>query len=402
MEPGQLQKQDLRGKASILFVTSSLDVGGTERHLALISGALQGRGWDLAVYSTGGEGPFAEVLRRNGVKVIVPPGSKRYRLRGVLRFPIAAVHLLGLLLRQRYTIVHCFLPEAYLIVAPLAVLLRTRVVLMSRRSLNNYQQNHPLGGSIERRLHAWMNAVLANSRGVAKQLEAEGVDARRIGLIYNGVGDAGPAPAGREQARSKLKVPGHALLLVIVANLIDYKGHLDLIEALGRIAGRMQADWQLLVVGRDDGLGTQIRSRAQALGLSSHVSLLGVRSDIADLLNASDIAVLASHQEGFSNAILECMQAGLPMIVTDVGGNAEAVVDGETGLVVPPHDPDALAGAILRLASDAQLRQRYGEVGRRRVQEHFSMDACVAGYEALYRGLLDRRTPGEIPQIRYK
>jgi glycosyltransferase involved in cell wall biosynthesis len=90
------------------------------------------------------------------------------------------------------------------------------------------------------------------------------------------------------------------------------------------------------------------------------------------------------------------------MIVTDVGGNAEAVVDGETGLVVAPRDPDALANAILRLASDAELRQCYGEAGRRRVEAHFSLDGCVAAYEALYRGLLEGRTPGDIPQVRYE
>ncbi|MBV8697006.1 MAG: glycosyltransferase, partial [Bradyrhizobium sp.] len=137
-------------------------------------------------------------------------------------------------------------------------------------------------------------------------------------------------------------------------------------------------------------------------GLESHISLLGVRSDIPDLLNASDVAILASHQEGFSNAIIEGMQAGLPVIVTDVGGNAEAVASGETGLVVAPRDPDALAAAILRLASDGELRQRYGAAGRRRVAVHFSLEACVAAYEALYRGLLAGKTPAEIAQLRYQ
>ena len=272
---------------------------------------------------------------------------------------------------------------------------------MSRRSLNNYQEKKPLGGLIERRLHSLMTAVLANSRSVAKQLEDEGVDARRICLIYSGVAEANAVLTGRTEMRAKLGVQEDALVLVVVANLIAYKGHLDLIEALGRIASRMPADWQLLVVGRDDGLGAAIRSRAHALGMESHVSFLGVRADIRGLLDASDIAVLASHQEGFSNAIIEGMQAGLPMIVTDVGGNAEAVVDGETGLVVAPHNPDALADAILHLAGDDELRRRYGEAGRRRVEEHFSLDACVAAYEALYRGLLGGKTPSDIPQVRY-
>ena len=390
-----------------MFVTSSLDVGGTERQLALISTALRARGWSIAVFSTGGEGRFAEVLRRDGISVTVPPRSGRRGL-GILlggrafRLPLAAFHLFRVLRTGQFAIVHFFLPEAYITGAPLAYLLRTRLLVMSRRSLNNYQQNVPLGGLIERRLHSLTAAVLANSRSVAKQLEGEGVAARRIGLIYNGVGETGRACVGRARLRAVLGLEEAALVLVIIANLIPYKGHLDLIQALGRIAGRMPPSWQLLVVGRDEGVGAAIRSRAEALGLSPHVSLLGVRSDIPDLLNASDIGVLASHQEGFSNAIIEGMQAGLPMIVTDVGGNAEAVVDGETGIVVAPRDPDALADAILRLACDGELRQRYGEAGRRRVEAHFSLEACVGAYEALYRGLLAGKRPGEIPQVRYE
>ena len=401
----QDQRDRKRGKAGILFVTSSLDVGGTERHLASICGILRARGWDLEVYCTGGEGPFAEVLRRGGVKVMVPPSAGRDRPNGVfkiLRLPLAALHLFGVLLKGRFAIVHCFLPEAYLVGAPLAFLLRTRLLVMSRRSLNDYQRNHPLGGVVERRLHPLMSAVLANSRSVAKQLESEGVDVSRIGLIYNGVGEVGPVATGRAETRSRLGIDEHALVLVVIANLIAYKGHLDLIEALGRIKTKMPAAWRLLAVGRDDGLGAAIRLRAEALGLDAHVSLLGVRSDIPDLLNASDIAILASHQEGFSNAVIEGMQAGLPMIVTKVGGNAEAVIDGETGLVIAPRDPDALAAAILRLASDGELRQRYGEAGRRRVEAHFSLEACLAAYEALYGGLLDGKTPAEIAQVRYE
>jgi glycosyltransferase involved in cell wall biosynthesis len=407
VERRQLQTQDQRGKAGILFVTSSLDVGGTERHLASISGVLRARGWTVAVYCTGGEGAFAEVLRRDGIRVMVPPRPVRSRLDALaggraFRLPLAAFHLLRVLLKGRFAIVHFFLPEAYIVGAPLAFLVRRRLLVMSRRSLNNYQERLPLGGLIERCLHSLMTAVLANSRRVAKQLEGEGVAARRIGLIYNGVGESGRAGANRAQVRAMLGLEDTSLVLVIVANLIPYKGHLDLIEALGRVAGKMPAGWRLLAVGRDDGLGVAIRSRAHALGIESHVSLLGGRSDIPDLLRASDIGLLASHQEGFSNAIIEGMQASLPMIVTDVGGNAEAVRDGETGLVVAPRNPDALGDAILRLACDGELRQRYGEAGRRRVDAHFSLDGCVAAYEALYCGLLEGKMPADIPEVRYK
>ena len=108
---------------------------------------------------------------------------------------------------------------------------------------------------------------------------------------------------------------------------------------------------------------------------------------VAETGPASDVGILPSHEEGFSNAILEGMAAGLPMVVTRVGGNPEAVVHGVTGLVVPPRDPSAMAAAVLDLVRDPARRQRMGEAGRHRVEEAFSLDACVDRYARLYRML---------------
>jgi glycosyltransferase involved in cell wall biosynthesis len=133
--------------------------------------------------------------------------------------------------------------------------------------------------------------------------------------------------------------------------------------------------------------------------MRKNISFLGSRSDVPSLLAASDLALLCSHQEGFANAILEGMAAGLPMIVTDVGGNAEAVVDGETGLVVPAHSPDQLADAIVRLARDPAKRKAFGAAAHRRVSEHFGMERCVAAHDELYRQLLAGGVPADVAQI---
>jgi glycosyltransferase involved in cell wall biosynthesis len=126
----------------------------------------------------------------------------------------------------------------------------------------------------------------------------------------------------------------------------------------------------------------------EARGLKANVEFLGERSDVPALLAAADFGVLSSYEEGFSNVILESMAAGLPMIVTNVGGNPEAVLDRQTGIILPPHDPAALGQAILDLAQDPELRRRLGAAALLRVQKDFSMESCVDAHEGLYEQLL--------------
>jgi len=267
---------------------------------------------------------------------------------------------------------------------------------MSRRSRNHYQSRHPIAAWVERRLHRRMDALLGNSRAVVQDLLDEGAPPDRVRLIYNGI-DVGRFAVGearlerRRTLRAELDLPDDRVVLTCVANLFPYKGHADLLEALALLGAGFAARTTLLLVGRDAGARAALAAQAARLGLSASVRFLGERGDVPDLLAASDIGVLASHEEGFSNAVLEGMAAGLPMVVSDVGGNAEAVIDGECGQVVPARAPAALGKALALLIDDAGRRQAMGEVARRRVAASFSLDACVAAYEALYEELWERR-----------
>ncbi len=153
---------------------------------------------------------------------------------------------------------------------------------------------------------------------------------------------------------------------------------------------QLPAGWRVLLAGRDEGLRPELESLAAERGIAGNLLFLGERSDVPRLLAAADFALLTSHEEGFSNVVLEGMAAGLPMIVTDVGGNAEAVLDGATGFVVPASDPKAIGEAILRLAATQAHEDPSGDAGRKRVAEHFSMEACLNAHLELYRTLLAR------------
>jgi glycosyltransferase involved in cell wall biosynthesis len=224
-------------------------------------------------------------------------------------------------------------------------------------------------------------------------LATEVDDRRKLALIHNGIEMPSPVFTGsRRQTRAMLQIPDDALVISVIANLIAYKGHRDLLAALALVKDRLPApgsprSWRLLAIGRDDGIGAELKACAQALGIADNILWLGERGDVDELLSASDVFVLPSHQEGFSNALLEAMAARLPVIATAVGGNRDAVVDKETGLLVPPRDPRALAAAILSLADNPDLRRSLGEASRRRAEQHFSLQACVDRYERLYRAL---------------
>ncbi len=390
--------------ARILFVTVSLDLGGTERHLATLAPALVRRGWSVALFCTNRLGALTGEVLAAGVEVIGPPMP---RVAGVqshgkrfLSTGMAAARLFSTIRRIKPDIAHFFLPEPYLIGAPAAITLGVPIRILSRRGLNLYQQAWPGSRRLEERLHKQMSAVLANSHRVADDLVGEGCERSEIGLIYNGVGLAGlDQPIDRPAVRRALGIEPHAIVAIIVANLIGYKGHADLLQALRLCRARLPEPWTLLCVGRDEGQRAALEQMVRETGLDRNVRFLGMRNDVAELMKASDLALLTSHEEGFSNAIIEAMAAGLPLVVTDVGGNSEAVVDRETGLVVPAHDPARLADAIAELAGSEALRRKFGATGAARARANFTLEASVDKYDALYRGLQRGLRVSEIPEL---
>ena len=375
----------------ILFVTEHLGVGGTESHLLELLPALEMRGFEVASFCFTEKGARADRLEQAGIAVHAAPefgGRRKRSLLAPIRIAGGAATLFALVRRLRPSIMHFFLPGPYLAGAPVAIAARVPIKIMSRRSLNDYQRNWPGAAAAERLLHSHMDALLGNARAVTAELKQEGVPKAKVHLIYNGVRLPASAPS-RAAARAALGLDQDAFVAVTVATLFPYKGHLDLIAALSQIAPRLPEPWVVLLAGRDGGNRAAIEAAIAEAGLGAHIRLLGERDDVPALLAAADLGVLTPvRNEGFSNAILESMAAGLPMVVTDVGGNAEAVIDGETGLVVPPHDPEALETAILKLANDPELRRAMGRAGRVRAEQDFSVEACIDAYCALYERLL--------------
>jgi glycosyltransferase involved in cell wall biosynthesis len=203
-----------------------------------------------------------------------------------------------------------------------------------------------------------------------------GLRAGAVGVIHNGVE---PPAAPPRRAREGAPVFGTLARLDRQKGLEDWlRALVDLPEARAEIVG-------------DGPLRHELERRADELGLGARVTFAGWRTDAGALLAGWDAFVLPSHFEGFPLSIVEAMLHAVPVIATDVGSVGEAVLDHETGLLVPPHRPDALAAAARELAGDPGLASRLGERGRELALERYTSAAMARGYEALYRAVLDGR-----------
>jgi glycosyltransferase involved in cell wall biosynthesis len=366
----------------VLVVTSRLDIGGTEQHLLRVLPLLRRRGLDISLYVLERGGKLEEAMLREGVSVSGPVRRMPRHLHALSTAFLLRRHLLA----EKPDILHVFLSEPYL-VGSLAACGQSLHRIMSRRSLNVYQRKHPMLARIERWLHAGSAALLGNSSAVVADLLGEGGDPGKVGLIRNGLAMPASIDADRRRkAREQLQIPPESLVFAVNANLIPYKGHRDLFAALGRIRDRLPAAWHLVLIGRDDGLGESLRKMAKDHGFADRVKWLGERRDAQDLLAAADIFVLPSHEEGFSNSLIEAMGCSLPVVATRVGGNIDAVTHDATGLLVTPKEPAALGDALLRLSQDAGLRRRLGAAARARVMADFTIEDCVRRYFNLYAG----------------
>lgn len=378
----------------VLVVGPRLDVGGTETHLLRVLPRLRAAGVDLSLFTIEQGGSMQPAFEAAGV----PVSGARAQGGRLARNVRAAWQLRSEIKRLRPDIVHFFLAEPYLVGSFAAVGFAGVKRVMSRRSLAHYQQRHPSVGYLERALHRSTSALIGNSSAVCRELVQESAAPKKVGLIHNGI-DVAPISSRERQiaSRRNLGIPEGAFVVVVVANLISYKGHADLIAALAGVRDRLGPDWRLLLAGRDDGIGAALRAQAEAAGIARHVCWLGECKDVNGMLAAADVGVLPSHEEGFSNSLIEMMALALPVIATSVGGNTDAVEDGISGLLVPARDPAALAEAILKLSADPGLRRRVGQHARTRVERLFSIGLCTQRYLNLYSGLM--RGSGPVSEL---
>ena len=249
--------------------------------------------------------------------------------------------------------------------------------------------------NVQRVAYSLAHHVVANSHAVRNKLIADGTAPDKVTVVYNGLDfrRLTPQAPSRSEALSLLGLNGeqnHARKFIsIVANMRhEVKDYPMFLRAARQVATAVP-DAAFLLAGEGE-LMESLRALAKELGIQESTYFLGRCDRVAELLSISEICVLSSKAEGFSNSILEYMAAGRPVVVTNVGGAEELVTEGETGYLVPSGDDAAMAARIISLLRDSAKARAMGNNGRHVVKEKFSCEAQLTRTEDLYRRLLDQ------------
>jgi glycosyltransferase involved in cell wall biosynthesis len=375
----------LRRPMRVLAFVTDFNIGGTERQVVNLARGLERSGFELHLACFRRSGAFFGELDARSVRVRHYRIARLYGARTLLQ----QLRLARYLRRHAIDLVHTFGFYPNVFALPAARLARTPATIASIRDTGDHLT--PLQRRVQRAACSLADVVLANSGAVGRRLVADGYDPGRIEVVYNGVDTGSYTAASRSGGvRQQLGLAPGERVVAVLSRLSRLKGLEFFLQAAASLAPRFPGV-RFLVVGDntiDVGYRGELAAYAARLGLAERVIFTGFRSDVPELLAATTVSVLPSLTEGLSNALLEAMAAGVPVVATSVGGNPETVVDGVTGLLVPPRDPDALATAIARLLLDPGLAASLGQAGHRRLHSVFSLERMVSETEARYRSLL--------------
>lgn len=365
---------------TVVHIVRNLEIGGLEKVVLAVIERQMAAGWNVHLWCMGYGGELMPVVSELGINATV------FHIKPGIR-PGLFLNMARRLRRLKPDVVHChnFGPLVYGSVA--GRLAGVGAVIYTAHGVKTSSDTKQTRFFKLRLMDRWVT-VSENARRVA--IETAGGDPERVLAIINGVDtscygdsvDGGPT-------REALGIGSDTIVFGIVARLNHAKDHDNLFRAFHQaFAGR--DDVVLLVVG-DGELREKLEGVIDELGVAQQIRLLGSRYDIPQLLAAMDVFVLSSYTEGLAVTLLEAHAAALPIVATSVGGNTEVVVDGDTGLVVPPRDTAALARALGEIAGDLPRAREMGRRGRERVIQLFSIDATAGQYENVYRDVLARR-----------
>jgi glycosyltransferase involved in cell wall biosynthesis len=382
---------EIQKKIHVLAVVNGLGYGGTERMLERLVRALTSSGEaQFTVCSLSDEGPIGRELRSSGIEVVslgARGGTAGIILRGILG-------VRRLLRKRRFDVIHSFLYRSHCAARIGRLGSRPRVPLISsERCLGDNRLSTTL---LVNRLTSRMSDMVVAVSGAVRDrvLQRDRIPPARVVVVANGIEPARANPDAGADLRRRLGISPSEIVFLFLGRLHAEKGPDLLLNALGRLSVRGTARWRALVVGSGPE-EENLKRTADNLGIRDRLIFAGPHRHVGNWIDASDLLVLPSREEGMPVAALEAMSYGKPVIATRVGGTPEVVKEEETGLLVPPEDPEALSTALDRMSRDAEMRATMGRRGMMLVRSEFSLDRMAGEYLSLYRTVVQQQ-PGAV------
>lgn len=376
---------------AVAYVIPRMSIGGAQTHLLHVLRRLDRRRFSPLLCCLATDRDNAHLLDRvRELRVPILDANLPDRANSLVR-PRSAVQMARIareFRRRRVQIVHSYLFHANWFGTLAGRLAGVPVVIVSKRSMDVYTRRRERWAC--RLVNRLAHCVTAVAEAVREHVHREeGCPLDKMVVIPNGVDAEQFRGAAVPTVDEFPGMAGDGKVVGTITRLVWKRGHEELIEAAALVA-RGEPAARLVIVG-DGPLRPALERRAKERGLNGTVRFLGAVPRAARLLPHFDVFVLSSVWEGMSNGLLEAMAAGRPVVATRVGGNPEVIVDGESGLLVPPRDPQAMADAVLRLLRDPELARRMGAAASRRVEAEFTLPRMVGRLERLYDELLAQR-----------
>jgi glycosyltransferase involved in cell wall biosynthesis len=358
---------------NVLQLIPTLDRSGAEKQMVLLARGLPRDRFRVEVAALTRLGPLEAELRDAGIAVTLI--GKPLKID-----PFALLRLTRFLRARRFDVVQTWVFAANVYGRVAARRARTPVVVTAEMAVDQWKSRGHL--TIDRRLSAWCDRVVGNSRAVVDFYRKAGIPDDKLALIYSGIAAEEPPAVDRAAVRAEFGWPADAPLVLFAGRLMEQKGVDVLLDALDLLQ-HVRPQIRTLIAGSGP-LQDTLEETAHAYQLDPRVRFLGHRDDVPRLLAAADLLVLPSLYEGLPNVVLEAMRFNKPVVATAAPGTTEVVVDGQTGLLVPLKNHPALAKAIRTVVDDPDLARRLGAAGRARVDAEFRVDTMIDRFAALY------------------
>lgn len=396
IKSGARSLQDDRGAEKkarnprILQLVISPVRGGAEEHVLSLLTSLRSHGFTPFIAA-----PVSLLKTMMAELAKYQVRSLSIEMQSMVQGPRLIRQLMTFLRREQIDLIHSHSVIATLCAVPAASLFRDCKIVETCHGREFWREGKRIKGNywLDRQVSRFVDRFIAVSNAAAYYLESDKRIAReKIVIVRNGrdLRSLKPATPGENAtARAALGL-GNERMILLLGRLAREKGHASFLEALRLLGSRNPS-----IVAMFAGIGpleNELRGICNAMQLNEHVRFLGYRTDLQRLLAAADLVVLPSISEGLPLVAVEALAAARPIVATATGGTPEVVIDDQTGLLVPPQDPSALADAMHRVLTDQELACRLGANGRRFVEQHFDVRMQIERTMTLYRDLTSRDT----------